>query len=44
MFLGFGIEDETTGGIDIVAGDLLADLNLCQTPKKQKGIGYITYG
>ncbi|KAH7342367.1 hypothetical protein BKA65DRAFT_290630 [Rhexocercosporidium sp. MPI-PUGE-AT-0058] len=46
MFLGFGIEDQTTGGIDIVAGDLLADLNLCKTPPKSKpkGIGYITYG
>ncbi|KKY14140.1 hypothetical protein UCRPC4_g06831 [Phaeomoniella chlamydospora] len=29
IFLGFGIEDSATGGIDIVAGDLLQDLGLC---------------
>jgi hypothetical protein len=29
MFIGFGIEDERSGGIDVVAGDLLADLGLC---------------
>ncbi|PBP21258.1 hypothetical protein BUE80_DR007853 [Diplocarpon rosae] len=40
MFLGFGVEDEKTGGIDILAGDLLADLNLCQkVPTSFMGIG-----
>ena len=29
LFVLFGIEDSDTGGIDIVAGDLLADLGLC---------------
>lgn len=29
MFIGFGIEDSATGGIDVVAGDLLQDLSLC---------------
>ncbi|KAL1860791.1 hypothetical protein Plec18167_008560 [Paecilomyces lecythidis] len=29
LFLAFGIEDERTGGIDILAGDLLNDLGLC---------------
>jgi hypothetical protein len=29
LFLLFGIEDNDTGGIDIGAGDLLADLGLC---------------
>lgn len=38
MFLGFGIEDEKTGGIDIIAGDLLADLNLCKTGPVLNGI------
>jgi hypothetical protein len=31
MFLGFGIEDADTGGIDILAGDLLAELSLCSS-------------
>jgi len=30
LFVSFGIEDEKTAGIDVVAGDLLADLGLCQ--------------
>ena len=30
MFIAFGIEDERTAGIDVVAGDLLMDLGLCQ--------------
>lgn len=29
MFLGFGIEDAGTGGIDVLAGDVLAELGLC---------------
>ncbi|KAF5231344.1 hypothetical protein FAUST_9314 [Fusarium austroamericanum] len=29
MFLGFGIEDVRTGGIDIRVGDLLTDMGLC---------------
>lgn len=29
LFVLFGIEDSDTGGIDIIAGDLLADLGLC---------------
>jgi hypothetical protein len=29
MFLGFGIEDVRTGGIDIRAEDLLKDMGLC---------------
>jgi len=29
LFIAFGIEDERTGGIDIVAGDLLVDLGSC---------------
>ncbi|KAH8910362.1 hypothetical protein BR93DRAFT_874432 [Coniochaeta sp. PMI_546] len=29
MFLGFGIEDKGTGGIDLLAGDVLAELGLC---------------
>ena len=29
LFIAFGIEDVRTGGIDVVAGDLLADLGLC---------------
>ncbi|KAL2422068.1 hypothetical protein ABEF95_007723 [Exophiala dermatitidis] len=29
LFLNFGIEDKRTGGIDIIAGDLLKDVNLC---------------
>lgn len=29
LFLAFGIEDETTGAIDVLAGDLLADMALC---------------
>ncbi|PGH07811.1 hypothetical protein GX51_01521 [Blastomyces parvus] len=31
LFLGFGIEDSKTAGIDIVAGDLLLDLGLCSS-------------
>ncbi|KAJ9138299.1 hypothetical protein NKR19_g7888 [Coniochaeta hoffmannii] len=31
MFLGFGIEDKGTGGIDVRAEDVLADLLLCET-------------
>ncbi|KAB5581033.1 hypothetical protein GE09DRAFT_460133 [Coniochaeta sp. 2T2.1] len=30
MFLGFGIEDIGTGGIDVLAGDVLRDLGLCE--------------
>jgi hypothetical protein len=30
MFIAFGIEDERTAGIDVVAGDLLMNLGLCQ--------------
>ncbi|KAL2819284.1 hypothetical protein BDW59DRAFT_174890 [Aspergillus cavernicola] len=29
LFIGFGIEDSTTGGIDVVAGDLVSGLGLC---------------
>lgn len=29
LFIGFGIEDEVAGGIDIVAGDLFADMGSC---------------
>ena len=29
LFISFGIEDANTGGIDVLAGDLLADLGLC---------------
>lgn len=29
LFLAFGIEDRMTGGIDVLAGDLLANLGLC---------------
>ncbi|KAI9712021.1 MAG: hypothetical protein M1820_001729 [Bogoriella megaspora] len=29
LFLAFGIEDADTGGIDVLAADLLADLGLC---------------
>lgn len=29
LFLGFGIEDKGTGGIDVLAGDVLKDLGLC---------------
>lgn len=29
LFIAFGIEDERTAGIDVVAGDLLMDLGLC---------------
>lgn len=29
LFIGFGIEDASTAGIDIVAGDLLEGLNFC---------------
>lgn len=32
LFLGFGIEDRDTGGIDVLAGDLLGNLGLCNTP------------
>ncbi|KAJ5051005.1 uncharacterized protein L3040_002871 [Drepanopeziza brunnea f. sp. 'multigermtubi'] len=39
LFLGFGVEDETTGGIDIRASDLLADLNVCEKPPQMRGIG-----
>jgi hypothetical protein len=31
LFIGFGIEDMKTAGIDVVAGDLLMDLGLCST-------------
>jgi hypothetical protein len=31
LFIAFGIEDSGTGAIDVVAGDLLADLSLCAT-------------
>ncbi|EXJ92750.1 hypothetical protein A1O3_01302 [Capronia epimyces CBS 606.96] len=31
LFLSFGIEDKRTGGIDVVAGDLLRDLNVCSS-------------
>lgn len=31
MFVGFGIEDRDTGGIDVVAGDLLGGMALCQS-------------
>lgn len=30
LFLAFGIEDEQTAGIDILAGDLMQDLGLCE--------------
>lgn len=29
LFLAFGIEDEKTGGMDVLAGDLLGNLGLC---------------
>ena len=29
LFIGFGIEDERTAAIDIVAGDLIREINLC---------------
>lgn len=29
LFIAFGIEDEKTGGMDMLAGDLLGDLGLC---------------
>ena len=29
MFVSFGIEDQRTGGIDVLAGDMLQDLGLC---------------
>ena len=29
LFIGFGIEDKDTAGIDIIAGDLFLDLGLC---------------
>ncbi len=29
LFIAFGIEDAKTGGIDIIAGDLMIDLGLC---------------
>ncbi|KAL9095097.1 MAG: hypothetical protein Q9165_002700 [Trypethelium subeluteriae] len=29
LFISFGIEDAKTGGIDVVAGDLMQDLGLC---------------
>jgi hypothetical protein len=31
LFITFGIEDSKAAGIDVVAGDLLADLGLCST-------------
>lgn len=31
LFIGFGIEDSGTGGIDVIAGDLLTDLGLCSS-------------
>ncbi|KAJ9612514.1 hypothetical protein H2200_004111 [Cladophialophora chaetospira] len=31
VFIGFGIEDERSAGIDVVAGDLLRDLGLCSS-------------
>lgn len=31
LFIGFGIEDEKTAGIDLVAGDLLKDLGPCSS-------------
>lgn len=31
LFILFGIEDDDTGGIDIIAGDLLVDLALCSS-------------
>ena len=30
LFIAFGIEDASTGGIDVVAGDLMVDLGLCE--------------
>ncbi|RDW69211.1 hypothetical protein BP6252_08231 [Coleophoma cylindrospora] len=30
LFLGFGIEDRVTGGIDFVVGDILMDMGLCE--------------
>lgn len=32
VFIGFGIEDSDTGGLDVLAGDLLQNLGLCSTP------------
>lgn len=32
VFVLFGIEDNDAGGIDVIAGDLLADMGLCATP------------
>ncbi|KAL6858353.1 hypothetical protein ACO1O0_005814 [Amphichorda felina] len=32
LFLAFGIEDESAGGIDILAGDLIGELGLCNGP------------
>ncbi|KAK2799409.1 hypothetical protein FQN51_006896 [Onygenales sp. PD_10] len=31
LFVGFGVEDSTTAGIDVVAGELLVDVGLCET-------------
>jgi len=30
LFLGFGVEDRKSAGIDIVAGDLISNLELCE--------------
>ncbi len=30
LFIAFGVEDKKTAGIDVVAGDLLQDLGLCE--------------
>jgi hypothetical protein len=32
LFIGFGIEDSQTGGIDVLASDLLAEIGLCNDP------------
>ncbi|KAI1610037.1 hypothetical protein EDD36DRAFT_62800 [Exophiala viscosa] len=36
LLLAIGIEDVRSGGIDVLAGDLLQDLAFCDTPKKVK--------
>lgn len=30
LFIGFGVEDKQSAGIDVVAGDLIAELGLCK--------------
>lgn len=34
LFIAFGIEDTSSGGIEILAGDLMAELGLCGPPER----------